>query len=349
MPSFRPKDRFRANFKVCAVDESLMSINPFSSGKHIGCYAVMGDNGVINLIPPTGDAATFWKCVPNPDKRAMLPTDHGDEHPDHVDPQMLNPEILDPQKLDSQMSEPEVSNRDESPRFICRFIGAKQKSGSRRRPQDNTRPQWMKPVPYASQRKYADQSPEDGQLATLDAKDLAEFFEVPEEEALRAIRAVSQRPDDRLDRRDFKRLKEYFAQRNQDPERARKKRSQRDPRDQSDHQPKYPNSGSHDDMADRAGEALILHGRGKKYTVDVILGEANVQIGNAQLAYDQITAIHSSPNCCLAILTKKGRILLQCSSKEVRNHWKRTLEVRSRPSSREFIQNTKYKAAMTAM
>lgn len=180
---------------------------------------------------------------------------------------------------------------------------------------------------------------------TLTVSDLAELCAIQESEALEAIRAVNHRGDDQLDCVDFEVLKEYIKAKDN-----RKRQKSRSPVQEQKTRPPAPKrlapapipsptpiqaGTTTEKTADQAGEAVILHGRGQMYHVDVILGDVNVQIGNAQLAYDQITAVHSSKNCCLAIMTKRGRILLQCSSSEVRDHWKNLLEARSEPASRD--------------
>ena len=80
-------------------------------------------------------------------------------------------------------------------------------------------------------------------------------------------------------------------------------------------------------------EEMLLHGKGQKYRVDVILGDHNVSIGDQQLAYSQISEVIASKNTCLAILTPSGKLVLQCRNRDIRDHWQAALENRSQTPS----------------
>lgn len=401
-------DLGRANLKLLPKDPSLLRHNPFNNGQYIGCYAIIGEKGEIELVPPTRDVAAFWRCMMGkgpPCPRPKMPKSGKSEE---VRRRSISEELSADEWSPTQ--HPNEEKAHQPPREPHREAHEEPqqepqsyKSRTPRSPKSRSPRSQQESQPKASGND--DFNPCDT-MQTLSASDLAALCEIPEHDALEAIRAVNHRGDDQLDCVDFEVLKEYIKAKNnrkrqksrtpsvnaprdepilhQQPSRSyqshyspssrsqktRSPRSQpvsqpvsqpsRSPRYQSPAQarspkqaparthtpvrshvqsPKQINQSPNDNdvpgPADPNGEAVILHGRGQMYHVDVILGDVNVQIGNAQLAYDQITAVHSSKNCCLAIMTKRGRILLQCSSKEVRDHWKSLLEARSEPASRD--------------
>lgn len=85
-------------------------------------------------------------------------------------------------------------------------------------------------------------------------------------------------------------------------------------------------------------EEMLLHGKGQKYKVDVILGETNILIGDQKFPLDSISKVQSSKNCCLAILTNSGQIVLQCRNRDVRDRWQWALASKSHPTSRDFAR-----------
>jgi len=331
------------------VDSSLRRENPFVNGEHIGCYAVFGENGDIKLIPPTRDVATFWAVMMgkgNTKGRYLSPPSAGGDPTGRSEHTQSWSENLTPEpsarsgsrgRSRSHRSDQDGSHRSASPRQEIIIKSPKQEIVIRTNDIDLEAPTVAVKESSAvhwDQQEAPDRAESECSVCTelLTAKDLSEFCGIPQDVALNSIRAINERGDDHLNYQDFELLKGYFKERDiRTQQRAEPPKPPTPPPALrvTDRNPRNRVGKS----LDAARDAVILHGRGKKYKVDVILGDANVQIGNAQVAYDQITAIHSSYNCCLAIMTKKGRILLQCSSPQVRDHWQRTLTKRSQTVS----------------